>query len=136
MQTVPTTQIFSFAPLRDRAVLRGFFLRGVVMALAFLLAASFWGGAAWAVDVNQATQEQLQAINGIGPKTAQSIIEERERAGRFASFADLSERVKGIGSKRAQALQAAGLEISTAQTGTPSASASAPTPPLSPTRAN
>ena len=78
------------------------------LGLAVALAAS---GAALAVDVNQATLEQLQGVRGIGPKTAQTILDERGRGGPYASFEDLSDRVKGIGSKKAVALQEAGLKI-------------------------
>ncbi len=76
-------------------------------------------GVVLAVEVNQASAEQLVAVRGIGPKTAQIIIAERERAGPFASWSDLSDRVRGIGARKAAALQAAGLRI------TPPAPASA-----------
>jgi len=76
--------------------------------LAVLLAAA---PGAFAVDVNTATQEQLLTVRGIGPKTAQTIIEERSRSGNYQSLEDLSERVKGIGPKRAAAMQAAGLTV-------------------------
>ncbi|WP_262344223.1 ComEA family DNA-binding protein, partial [Bordetella pertussis] len=46
---------------------------------------------------------------GVGPRTARVIIEERQRGGRFLSLEDLSERVSGIGHKKMQSLQAAGL---------------------------
>jgi len=75
------------------------------------LAALTWAGAAGAVDLNTATLDQLRGIRGIGPKTAQIILEERTRGGRYLSFADLSDRVRGIGPRRAQALQSAGLTI-------------------------
>jgi len=75
------------------------------------LAALTWAGAAGAVDLNTATLEQLRGIRGIGPKTAQIILDERSRGGRYLSFADLSDRVRGIGPRRAQALQSAGLTI-------------------------
>lgn len=68
-------------------------------------------GLAMAVDINTATAEQLQEIKGIGPKTAGLIIEERERGGRFESFSDISDRVKGIGPKKAASLEAAGLTV-------------------------
>jgi competence protein ComEA len=68
-------------------------------------------GASLAVNVNAATQEQLQTVRGIGPKTAQSIIDERLRGGAYESFEDLSDRVKGIGPKTAQSLQSAGLTV-------------------------
>lgn len=85
-----------------------------VLALGLALACA---GPAQAVDVNRANQEQLQSIRGIGPKTAQAIIDERTRGGAFASFEDFSDRVKGIGAKKLQSLQAAGLKL--AQQGQP-----------------
>lgn len=75
------------------------------------LAALTWAGTAGAVDLNTATLDQLRDIRGIGPKTAQIILDERSRGGRYVSFADLSDRVRGIGPRRAQALQSAGLSI-------------------------
>ena len=74
-----------------------------------------------AVDLNQASLQELQQIKGIGPKTAQRILEERDRAGAFDSLQDLSDRVKGIGPKRLQGLQEAGLHIAptTASTAMP-----------------
>lgn len=66
---------------------------------------------AHAVDVNVATQEQLRDVRGIGPKTAQIIVEERSRGGRYESLEDLSDRVKGIGPKKAAALKASGLAV-------------------------
>ena len=66
---------------------------------------------AMAVDVNQASVEQLETIRGIGPRTAQTIIQERGRGGPFESIEDLSDRVKGIGPKKAATLRAAGLTV-------------------------
>lgn len=65
-----------------------------------------------AVDVNTATVLELESVQGIGPKTAQVIIKERDRAGYYRSLKDLSERVKGIGPKKAARLAAAGLTAS------------------------
>lgn len=79
---------------------------------------------AHAVDVNVANQEQLQGLRGIGPKTAQVIIEERTRGGRYESLEDLSDRVKGIGPKKASALQSAGLTVGPAGPGSRPAAAS------------
>lgn len=64
-----------------------------------------------AVDLNQASAAELRQIKGIGPKTAESILAERERAGPFDSLQDLSDRVKGIGPKRVSGLEAAGLKV-------------------------
>jgi competence protein ComEA len=67
-----------------------------------------------ALDLNTATIEQLRGIRGLGPKTAETIVKERERGGRFESMEDLSDRVRGIGLRRAQALEAAGLRVGSA----------------------
>lgn len=69
---------------------------------------------AQAVDLNQASAQDLQAISGIGPKTASMIVDERTRGGNFSSLSDLSDRVRGIGPKKAAALQAAGLKVGSA----------------------
>lgn len=66
---------------------------------------------AHALDANAATVEQLEAINGVGPRTAKIIVQERERAGPFESLEDLSDRVRGIGRKRLGRLRAAGLTV-------------------------
>ncbi|MBV7482244.1 DUF655 domain-containing protein [Bordetella sp. BOR01] len=66
---------------------------------------------AQALDVNAASVEQLQTLRGVGPRTAQIIVQERERAGPYESLQDLSERVRGIGRKRLEGLQAAGLAV-------------------------
>lgn len=63
------------------------------------------------VNANVATAAELEAIKGIGPKTARSIVSERQRSGLFESFQDFSERIRGIGAKRAASLRAAGLVI-------------------------
>ncbi|WYX19496.1 DUF655 domain-containing protein [Achromobacter xylosoxidans] len=88
-----------------------------------LLAAGVAHAPAQALDLNDATAQQLAGIRGIGPRTAQTIVSERERAGRFESLEDLAERVRGI-EKKAQALGAAGLTVSAS--GAASTAAGAP----------
>ncbi|HEX5586688.1 MAG TPA: helix-hairpin-helix domain-containing protein, partial [Acidimicrobiia bacterium] len=51
------------------------------------------------VNLNTATQEQLEALPGIGPTYAQSIIAARTSRGGFTSVNELRE-VRGIGDKR------------------------------------
>ncbi|WP_190973520.1 ComEA family DNA-binding protein [Bifidobacterium callitrichos] len=50
------------------------------------------------LDLNTATLEQLDAIPGIGPVTAQKILDHRQRIGRFTSVDQLLD-VSGIGAK-------------------------------------
>jgi competence protein ComEA len=51
------------------------------------------------VDLNVATVEQLDALPGVGPVTAQRILEWRTRHGRFARVEQLRE-IEGIGERR------------------------------------
>ena len=67
--------------------------------------------AAYAIDVNVASVTELERLRGIGPRTAQMIIQERERAGAFESLTDLSDRVRGIGAQRVKVLQSVGLRV-------------------------
>lgn len=65
---------------------------------AFLLST----GSVFAVDkinVNTATQEELQSLSGIGASTAAAIVNYREQMGEFDSLDSLLE-VKGIGEKK------------------------------------
>lgn len=99
------------------------------------VAALAWAGTAGAVDLNSATLEQLRGVRGIGAKTAQMILDERDRGGRYVSFADLSDRVRGIGPRRAQTLQSAGLTIDGGglrTSGTATAAQRAASPPAVP----
>jgi len=83
-------------------------------ALAFAAVLALAPFSASALDLNSATAEQLQTLSGIGPKTAELIIEERERGGKFESLQDVSDRVRGIGPKRLESLQAAGATVGAA----------------------
>ncbi|CAB3860005.1 MAG: ComEA family DNA-binding protein [Achromobacter pulmonis] len=97
---------------RTRAAAAGRGPSGLRQALGLaLLAAGVAHAPAQALDLNDATAQQLEGIRGIGPRTAQTIVSERERAGRFESLEDLAERVRGISPKKAEALGAAGLTV-------------------------
>ena len=50
------------------------------------------------VNINTADSSRLQAIPGVGPATAQKIIEYREQNGKFKSVEDI-KNVSGIGDK-------------------------------------
>ena len=62
------------------------------------------GARAPPVDLNTATVEQLDALPGIGPATAQAIVDHRARHGPFRSVAQLLQ-VKGIGEAKLAALR-------------------------------
>lgn len=87
------------------------FLAAFGLCFSLALAGALVPRSAHAVDLNRATAQELQAVRGIGPKIARTIIDERTRGGNYASLSDLSDRVKGLGSKKVSALQAAGLTL-------------------------
>ncbi len=56
------------------------------------------------LNLNTATVEQLDELEGIGPATAEKILEAREANGGFGSVEELGE-VPGIGEKRLATLR-------------------------------
>ena len=92
--------------------------------LAFFAAMSLVAAFA-AVDVNKATEAELDGIKHIGPATSKLIISERKKS-EFKSWEDFITRVKGVGEKRAAEFSAAGLTVGgAAYTGAGAANAKA-----------
>ncbi len=75
-----------------------------------------------AIDVNVATEAQLDAINGIGPAMSRRILQARERAA-FANWSDFMQRVSGIGLKKATQLSSQGLTVNGKNFASPAPSA-------------
>ena len=63
-----------------------------------------------AVDVNKATEAQLDSVKGIGPGTSKLIMAERKK-GEFKNWDDFITRVKGVGETRAANLSEADLTV-------------------------
>ena len=63
-----------------------------------------------AVDVNQASEAELDGLKGLGPATTRLILAERQRAN-YINWNDLIARVKGLGPKSAASLSEAGLTV-------------------------
>jgi competence protein ComEA len=79
----------------------------ILAILAFLMSTAM---AMAAVDVNKATEAELDSVKGIGPGTSKLILDERKK-GNFKSWDDFITRVKGVGEKRAENLSEAGLTV-------------------------
>lgn len=61
-------------------------------------------GAAPPIDLNTATLDQLQQLDGVGPTTAEKIVRLREDRGGIGAVDDLAE-VPGIGPKKLEAIR-------------------------------
>jgi competence protein ComEA len=72
------------------------------------------------VDLNVANVKELQELPGIGPVTAQRIIDMRQKSGRFKRVEDLLA-IRGISQKKLDALR-------------PYVTISHPSPPTSPSK--
>ena len=92
--------------------------------LATLLA--LFAAAAFAVDVNKATQAELEAVKGIGPSIATKILDERKK-GSFKDWGDVVQRVQGVGDGNAAKFSAEGLTVN--GSGFKGAAAAAPAAP-------
>jgi competence protein ComEA len=67
-------------------------------------AAGAAGPASGPISLAQATEAQLETLDGIGPALAGRILQYREQHGGFRSLDELKE-VSGIGDKRFEALR-------------------------------
>lgn len=56
------------------------------------------------VNINKATEEELQKINGVGPSLASKIIKYRKENGNFKTIEDL-KNVSGIGDKKFEGIK-------------------------------
>ena len=82
-------------------------LKTILAALAALFLAV---AAHAAVDVNRASQAELEAVKGIGPALSTQILSERKKS-EFKDWSDLAGRVKGIGEKNSAKFSAGGLTV-------------------------
>ncbi len=70
-------------------------MKRTILTVLLVLAAAT--SAAGEIDLNTANLAELQRIRGVGPATAERILEAREEGGPFASLDDVARRVKGVG---------------------------------------
>jgi len=78
--------------------------------LAALVALFLAAAAHAAVDVNRASQAELEAVKGIGPTLSTQIVSERKKA-EFEDWSDFVGRVKGVGGRSAAKFSEGGLTV-------------------------
>ena len=86
-------------------------LAGTFIVAGGLALASLGFAIAAPINVNTATQTELESIKGIGPSKAKTIIAERLDGGHFQDANDLQKRVRGIGMKSVEKMVDNGLTI-------------------------
>lgn len=63
-----------------------------------------------ALDINKASEAELDSIKGVGPATSRQILAERKKAS-FKDWADFIARVQGIGEGKAARFSAEGVTV-------------------------
>jgi len=63
-----------------------------------------------ALDINQASEAELDGLRGIGPPFTRRLLAAREQR-LFTDWQDLRARVKGVGLKLSQSLSDQGLTV-------------------------
>ena len=63
-----------------------------------------------AVDVNQASQAELESVKGIGPGLSGKILDARKTSS-FKDWSDFVDRVSGVGPGNASRFSQAGLTV-------------------------
>lgn len=99
------------------------------MLLVFIALVSLSFSAFAAVNLNTATQAELETLEGVGPVKAQAILDYRKKNGGFKSIDDLN-KVPGFGDKTV-----ASLKGKVAVSGSAAATTAAPTDSMAKARA-
>lgn len=66
--------------------------------------------AAFALEINQANTAELDSLKGMGPSLSAKVLKARTD-GPFKSWADLMQRVSGLGRLKAQQFSEQGLTV-------------------------
>lgn len=107
--------------------LRVFLCFSLLLFLSASLSANKKKPPAKPVNINTATSEELQQVPGIGPATAQKILQMRKSYGPFKSVDDLLA-IRGLGEKRLDKMRKY-LTVGKAAVPKSAVSGSSPTPP-------
>ena len=62
------------------------------------------------IELNQASEIDLDGLKGIGPATTRQVLAERQKAP-FKDWPDVLARIRGLGPQKAASLSAQGLTV-------------------------
>ena len=83
----------------------------MIKKMAAAIATVLLAGVAWAqVDLNNASEIELDGLTGVGPTLTREVMTERVKAP-FRDWPDVMQRVKGIGPKKAANLSEQGVRV-------------------------
>jgi competence protein ComEA len=80
-------------------------IAGALLTLGF-------AGLTWAqqIDLNKASEVELDALKGVGPVLTKAVMDERKKAP-FKDWEDATSRVKGLGTQKAISLSEQGVRV-------------------------
>jgi competence protein ComEA len=80
-------------------------IAGMLLAIGFV-------GLTWAqqIDLNKATEIELDGLKGVGPVLTKAVMDERKKAP-FKDWEDATNRVKGLGPQKASSLSEQGVRV-------------------------
>lgn len=80
--------------------------------IASVLLALGFASLTWAqqMDLNKATEVELDSLKGVGPVLTKEVLNERKKAP-FKDWDDVTSRVKGIGPQKARSLSEQGVRV-------------------------
>lgn len=80
-------------------------IAGVLLTIGF-------AGLTWAqqIDLNKASEVELDALKGVGPVLTKELMNERKKAP-FKDWEDVTSRVKGMGPHKASSLSEQGVRV-------------------------
>jgi competence protein ComEA len=85
---------------------------GMLKKIAGTLLTIGFAGLTWAqpIDLNKASEIELDALKGVGPALTQELMNERKKA-HFKDWEDATSRVKGFGPQKASSLSDQGVRV-------------------------
>ena len=76
-----------------------------------VLVTGLFAGLCWAdIELNTATEIDLDGLKGIGPATTRQVLAERQKAP-FKDWPDVLARIRGLGPNKATQLSDQGLRV-------------------------